>query len=799
MTAIPRYLDLDVYVAKAPRRKYVVRLRSPDGGVERAEFRSPFTKDQAMALVPQLDRTRSVIETVPDQSVDASRQGLHSFGMKLFETVFSGDLRAALDRSRQQAKADGAGLRIRLNLTDASELAVLPWELLARPPHGDFLALSIDTPIVRHLDLPSPTKSISAERPLRMLVVTSNPVGSPALDIESEWVRLNRALRAVASAKQLEIERLETASLAALRDRLRDRVFHILHYIGHGAYDAPDKSGLLMFEDDSDRPVTITGEDLAVALEDHPSLGLVLLNSCEGGRAGTADVFSGTAQRLVRGGIPAVVAMQFAISDRAALAFARGFYSALGAGFPVDAAVSEGRKYIQFAKCPLEVGTPLLIMRSADGRVFDLTPEERVVDPPLTEVVQTVVKADATSIPADPAIGETAQPAITVEEGRAGGPLSPAGSEPMDTQGVTVGSTGPVVVPGRTVRRWLSVGWFAAAAVILISAAALLVLATNVLVPRPAPDIEPGALAFADVPLGTAASQSIELTSPGAAMEVGGAYVRGTNRTDFVHTLCDVRAIGPGQPCRIDVSFQPSGLGPRTAELVVIVSGAEQTIPLTGSGQLPEASGLPIAVTPASLDFASVPLGMPGRLIVRNESTASVEVATVVTSPTGGPFAIALNGCAGLSLAPGTTCAIDVRYTPVASGPDAGIVSITVDDGDPVEVALAGPGLAPSPSPSPSPSPTPTPTPKPTPTSTPAPPSPTPTPTPTPVLLVVGNYVGLNLAQAVDEIQADGFEVGDISPPSAGPTWVVVSQTPAAGTSAPPNTPVDLVAEVVIL
>ena len=55
------------------------------------------------------------------------------------------------------------------------------------------------------------------------------------------------------------------------------------------------------------------------------------------------DLFSGTAAALVRSGIHAVAAMQFAISDGAAVSFARGFYTALARGRRVDEAVRSGR------------------------------------------------------------------------------------------------------------------------------------------------------------------------------------------------------------------------------------------------------------------------------------------------------------------------------------------------------------------------------------------------------------------------------------------------------------------------
>ena len=54
-------------------------------------------------------------------------------------------------------------------------------------------------------------------------------------------------------------------------------------------------------------------------LRDHTSLRLAVLNACEAGRTDPVDPFGGVADTLVRRGIPAVIAMQFEVSDKAAM------------------------------------------------------------------------------------------------------------------------------------------------------------------------------------------------------------------------------------------------------------------------------------------------------------------------------------------------------------------------------------------------------------------------------------------------------------------------------------------------
>ena len=103
---------------------------------------------------------------------------------------------------------------------------------------------------------------------------------------------------------------------------------------------------MLLLEDEQGRGRPVSGADLGVILHDARTLRLAVLNACEGARTSASDPFAGTAQSLVQQGIPAVIAMQFEITDEAAITFAQSFYAALVDGYPVDAALAEARKAI---------------------------------------------------------------------------------------------------------------------------------------------------------------------------------------------------------------------------------------------------------------------------------------------------------------------------------------------------------------------------------------------------------------------------------------------------------------------
>jgi hypothetical protein len=110
----------------------------------------------------------------------------------------------------------------------------------------------------------------------------------------------------------------------------------------------------------------------------------VLLNACEGARAKRSDPFGGVAQKLIQMGIPAVVAMQFAISDEAALKLSSEFYGALADNYPIDAALAEARRAIYLDDNAVEWATPVLYSRAPDGIIFDVAPLPAPPIPPST-------------------------------------------------------------------------------------------------------------------------------------------------------------------------------------------------------------------------------------------------------------------------------------------------------------------------------------------------------------------------------------------------------------------------------
>jgi tetratricopeptide (TPR) repeat protein len=380
--AAMRYLDFDIAIERENERYCARVIRSPSGEAE-ARFDSPLTDLELRDFGNEVVRARQGVRGLNTASVDRVKE----YGGRLYAAVFSGEVLNCLMASLSEVRnRPDTGLRIRMRLNGAPELSKLPWEYLYRSNKNSFLGLAMATPIVRYLDLPDSARPLKVQSPIRILVMISSPKDYPQLDTEVEFGHLKEALADLEERGAVELHCLRNATLNELRWELRKEEYHVFHFIGHGGIDPASQRGVLVLEDDKGNAMNASAERLGVVLHEEQTLRLAVLNACEGCRAGSTDIFSGTAQTLIQQDVPAVVAMQFEISDTAAVTFARDFYRALAFGDPVDAAVSQARQAI-YTENELEWGTPVLYMRSSDGQLFDIdssetTSTKRKVAPP---------------------------------------------------------------------------------------------------------------------------------------------------------------------------------------------------------------------------------------------------------------------------------------------------------------------------------------------------------------------------------------------------------------------------------
>jgi hypothetical protein len=396
------YLNFDLLI-DSTANGYRARVIEAPAGQAAVDFQLPAhlrQQDNRLALVGGAIRAYQF--GVPDDAPTLQPLDPHTFGQQLYETVFAGQVGVSLRRSQDLAQQQGAGLRIRLRLTYAPELALLPWEYLYSPEERRFLVLSDYTPLVRYLELGRPAPPLKVTPPLRLLVMISDPTDvSPRLQVEREWEQLQRALAELQGRNGVTLQRIP-ATLSALQRELRRGAYHLFHFIGHGWYDEATSEAGLVLENDQGRGQRINATRLGILLQDHRTLRLALLNACEGARGAQGEPFAGVAQHLVQQGLPAVIAMQFPISDRAAIGLAQEFYGALADGLGVDTALNQARKAIYLQNSVMEWGTPALFSRADDNQLFDVPGEQQTETKPPPASTSTVVNTGGGSYIAGP-------------------------------------------------------------------------------------------------------------------------------------------------------------------------------------------------------------------------------------------------------------------------------------------------------------------------------------------------------------------------------------------------------------
>ena len=398
-------LDFELGIASIAGGDYEVSvLRSPAGEAH-ATMRFPFDGLE-LRRDCRRSRSRSSAREGPAASSTApTGRRFADFGRDLFDALIEGDVRSRFDASLAEAERADRPLRVRLRF-DAPALAALPWEFLYDQRQPDYMVLSANTPLVRYIEVPETVKPLTVTGPLRILGMVASPTGLTPLDVERERTRIQEATAGLQARGLVELEWLDPATPRELQAALRRDKWHIFHFAGHGGFDPAIDEGVVALVDEDGSAVRVPATQLGRLLGDHNPLRLAVLNACEGARGSTHDLFSSTAATLVRRGTPAVVAMQYEITDDAAKEFGRAFYEAIADDLPVDIAVAEARKSLSIQmSSTLEWGTPVLFMRTDDGVLF------RIRRPKATTAGRPVPAADQGTTGSVPAAGVAASPA----------------------------------------------------------------------------------------------------------------------------------------------------------------------------------------------------------------------------------------------------------------------------------------------------------------------------------------------------------------------------------------------------
>ena len=312
-------------------------------------------------------------------------------GEQLADLLLPKGPRWFLDRSRVMLNPE-EGLRIRLKL-DGYALSDLPWEYLYLPgpdtppdqrgPEG-FLVLDRRVSLVRYETMGQPAVSLDpvGTGPLRLVALLANPDQPskyPVLDLKAERQNIQTAMGGVHGIKA---EFFPGGRIVDLEDALRTGA-HMFHFAGHG--DFLSEMGAKVGTQEGKGALVLIGEDGKPELFPVEKLGpnlrgcnirLAVFGACKTAQRDQYHAWTGVAPALTRAGIPAVVAMQYAIRDGNAVDFGSEFYKTLAAGETIDAAVTSGRLAIynrsdlDSAQYERDWGVPVLYLRTTGGALF---------------------------------------------------------------------------------------------------------------------------------------------------------------------------------------------------------------------------------------------------------------------------------------------------------------------------------------------------------------------------------------------------------------------------------------------
>lgn len=266
---------------------------------------------------------------------------LQAFGQALYRKIFTGEVQKVW----RSYKESGSFLILCLRIhPDAAGLEALPWETLF--DGESFLAADVNGAVTRlPLDIDIPAALPPIPRPLRMLAFVSSPLDLPDLSrlrIEDEQEILLRAINDPAGEGRLSADFEDEGKLEILENSL-EAGYHILHFTGHGI--GPEQGGGLLLEGVQGKMLPVAVDDIVKSIgKGQKTLRLAVISGCQTARTLHAGTFRDLGRELLRNRIPAVIAMQFSITDDAGLKFAEVFYPRLASGRTLEESLHAARR-----------------------------------------------------------------------------------------------------------------------------------------------------------------------------------------------------------------------------------------------------------------------------------------------------------------------------------------------------------------------------------------------------------------------------------------------------------------------
>ena len=260
-----------------------------------------------------------------------------------------------------------------------SRLAAVPWEYLHTPDRngrrGVYLAYESGLVLSRYIPLETGVRSLRTESAVKVLAVVSRPNDRRLGEVVAEPVL--EALHGL-DPKRFAVAVCRDPTATTLAKALADEKPHLVHFMGHGEFDADEGRAALALSAADGGADWVDDRRFADLLRrPNPMPRVVVLHACEGAKTDYQLSFAGLAPQLVRSGVQCVVAMQYAITNETATEFSTAFYEQLDSGVALDEAVQECRWRISglTRRDAQLIGVPVVYLYSRDTLLSPLTPE----------------------------------------------------------------------------------------------------------------------------------------------------------------------------------------------------------------------------------------------------------------------------------------------------------------------------------------------------------------------------------------------------------------------------------------
>lgn len=400
----PDYKDFVLHISAEHGTYYAWVSDSPVGETDKVALDELIEGSDIEKLRLKLELALARSTTVVRGPPSVAEAALQKFGDTVFDSVFRRATPIALQFQRSIAALANSQscLRVKLRM-EAPELAQLPWEYLYDSGAAEWLGLQQRSPIIRVLKAGSGPKEFAVDGKLNILGMISNPGGQWGTleDVDKERQLIQRTMQPLIDEGLVDFRWVTGHRAEDLVDIIATKQWHVFHFIGHGGVDEPPPfqdgpgEGYVVMGNEIGEPTKVSSNDLKLYLQGPQGFTprLVVLNCCESAREGRSQ-FASPATTLIRAGIPAVVAMQFPISDAAAAKFADAFYKRLVENQPLEAAMTHARIIVQTTS-RAEWGIPVLYMQSQSGRLFSAITPNKAPPVPTRESTRLATSTDA--------------------------------------------------------------------------------------------------------------------------------------------------------------------------------------------------------------------------------------------------------------------------------------------------------------------------------------------------------------------------------------------------------------------